>query len=216
MLAQPPLTVSRLRSTVSSKLSSALSQPSLPCALTWRDRKLFVRAASQEDSLELAALQDRDRLVECLKRSPVELVKLDSDLSPEMLLWWAEACGKAKKACYVNLPSMPELLSHPNPTLWFLKKSVHRVTAIVLAVMMMPAIVIAMPFSNLSSQHLQQRWAVGSRGKLVRMWICPDGNDRSGRFSAIASLALKLINVIQGKMLLSTPMPASLNQLSPF
>jgi hypothetical protein len=213
MLAQTPLTVSRLRSTVS-PASSALSQPSLPCALTWRDRKLFVRAVSQEDSLDLAALQDSDRLVECLRRSPVELVKLDADLSPEMLLWWAEACGRAKKACYVSLPSVNAILSQTKPVGWFVKKSMHRMTAIVLALAMMPALVLVIPVFTMVNVKLQRQWAVGNRGRLFQMWVCQEPIDRSSVFNRIEPMVLKLLNVIQGHMLLSTPMPAPLEQLT--
>ena len=206
MLTQLPLASSVVKATVSKVLSST------PCALTWRDRKLFVSAASPEESLDLAALQDGDRLVECLRRSPVELVKLDSDLSPEMLLRWAEACGQAKKACYVNVPSVSEILSQPNPVLWFLKKSIHRATAIGLALALTPALVLGITVFKLFDFKLQRQWAVGDRGRLFQMWVCPQPIDRSNGFCTMQSFLLKLVNVMQGELLLGEPMPTALNQ----
>ncbi len=200
----------------SSQLRSAPVKVALPlttsCALTWRDRKLFVRAASPAESLNLEALQDSDRLVECLRRSPVELVKLDSDLSPEVLLRWAEACGKAKKACYINVPSVSEILSQPNPILWFVKKSIHRVTAIVLALAMMPVLFVTMTVFKMVDLRLQRQWAIGDRGRLLQLWVYEQPIDRSSGFFALRSFLLKLVNVIQGNLLLGTPMPTALEQ----
>ena len=200
----------------SSQFSSAPVKVALPlttsCALTWDDRKLFVRAVSPEESLNLQGLQDPNRLVECLKRSPVELVKLDSDLSPELLLRWAEACGQAKKACYVNVPSVSEILSQPNPVLWFLKKSIHRMTAIGLALALTPALVLGITVFKLFDLKLQRQWAVGDRGRLFQMWVYQKPIDRSNGFCTMQSFLLKLVNVIQGELLLGAPMPTSLSQ----
>ncbi len=190
-----------------------VSQPlTTACALTWRDRKLFVRAVSPAESLNLEALQDSDRLVECLRRSPVELVKLDSDLSPEVLLRWAVACGEAKKACYINVPSVSEILSQPNPVLWFFKKSIHRVTAIGLALAIMPILFITMTMFKMVDLRLQRRWAVGDRGRLFQLWVYQQPIDRSSGFFGLRSFLLKLVNVIQGDLLLGAPMPIALEQ----
>jgi hypothetical protein len=204
MLAQTPLTVSRLRSTVSSKLSSALSQPSLPCALTWRDRKLFVRAASQEDSLELAALQDRDRLVECLKRSPVELVKLDSDLSPEMLLWWAEACGQAKKACYVGASSIPDLLTKTTSLVASLQGLLQPRNMLLLTIALGPIGLFLASLVKFSSLTIGNQWVVGKQGRLFQILRLQDasGNfDREKKSKLVHLFNVQLPNLLKISLL---------------
>ena len=206
MLTQLPLNSSIVKVTASKVFSLA------PCTLTWHDRKLFVRAASLEESLDLEALQDSDRLVECLRRSPVEFVKLDASLDNISVVQWAEACGQAKKACYVNVPSVSEILSQPNPVFWFLKKSIHRATAIGLALALTPALVLGIAVFKLFDFKLQRQWAVGDRGRLFQMWVYLQPIDRSNGFCTIQSFLLRLVNVIQGELLLGESMPTSLNQ----
>jgi hypothetical protein len=160
----------------------------------------------------LASLQDGDRWVECLRRSPVQLVKLDADLSPELLLRWVEACGQAKKACYIHVPSVNEILSQPNPVLWFLKKSIHRAAAIALALALMPVLFVTMTVFKMFDLRLQRQWAVGDRGRLFQLWVYQQPMDRSSGFFAMRSFLLKLVNVIRGDLLLGAPMPTVLSQ----
>ena len=198
----------------SSQFSSAPVKVDLPlttsCALTWRDRKLFVRVASPEESLGLEALQDSDRLIECLKRSPVELVKLDSDLSPEVLLRWVEACGQAKKACYVARASDPLEKPPSSPidyVAFSVKKSAHCAIAGVMAAVLFPVLLTAMP-----TFRLKRRWAVGGSGKVLDILLVDEFQVMSSR--TIASMVLtmaRLVNVVQGKMLLNEPMPKSMD-----
>ncbi len=178
------------------------------CALTWDDRKLLVRAVSPEESLNLQGLQDPDRLVECLKRSPVELVKLDSDLSPELLLRWAKACGQAKKACYV-INSSDLLVKTPSgvfgQTSLVMKRGIHSAIAGVMAAVLFPVLLAAMP-----TFRLNRRWAVGARGRILNVLLVDELQTVSSAViaSMVGTLA-RLLNVAQGKMLLNDPMPQS-------
>ena len=194
MLIQRPLTSSIVKATASKVFSS------VPCALTWRDRKLFVRAASLEESLDLEALQDSDRLVECLKRSPVELVKLDSDLSPELLLHWAEACGQAKKACYVSqFPSTESEVTKDRVKAW-IQRVLHRTTAVLIMTVLAPIFAFLALSFNLA---VKKQWAVLSGGKLSSIWLPIDGEQSS----RLDGLVTRLINAVQGNMLLSDSLP---------
>ena len=202
MHTQLPLASSVVKARVSKVLSST------PCALTWRDRKLFVSAASPEESLDLAALQDGDRLVECLRRSPVELVKLDSDLSPEMLLRWAEACGQAKKACYVSQPSdlwVKTPSSVVKSMASVMKRTFHSAVAGMMAAVLFPVLLAAMP-----TFRLNRRWAVGTRGQILDVLLVDELQTVSSAVVAsMVGILARLLNVAQGKMLLNDPMPQS-------
>lgn len=178
------------------------------CALTWDDRKLFVRAVSPEESLNLQGLQDPNRLVECLKRSPVELVKLDSDLSPEVLLRWVEACGQAKKACYVARASDPLEKPPSSPidyVAFSVKRSAHCAIAGVMAAVLFPVL-----FASMPTFRLNRRWAVGARGQILDVLLVDELQTVSSAVIAfmVETLA-RLLNVAQGKMLLNDPMPQS-------
>ncbi len=139
------------------------------CALTWRDRKLFVRAVSPAESLNLAALQDGNRLVECLRRSPVELVKLDSDLSPEVLLRWAVACGQAKKACYVSASSIPDLFTKTTSLAASLQRLLQPRNMLLLTIALGPIGLLLASLVKLSSLKVGKQWVVGQQGRLFQI-----------------------------------------------
>ena len=201
MTTQISLISSSLRPTVSRVIYLA------PCSLIWNDCKLLIQATSQEESMVLEVLKNADRVVECLKRSSVKSVELNSDLSPEMMLWWAEACRKAKKSCYITLPSPAKILSQPKPLTWLFYRSIHRATAIALAVAMLPFLLLVLTPLGTSVLEMQQQWAIGERGQLIQMWIWQEPLDCSKWVQSIRSFLLKIINVIQGKLLLNAPMP---------
>jgi hypothetical protein len=203
MLSQMPL----IAPTVRSKTAKNLSQLSRPCALTWHDRKLLIQATRQEESWMVEVLQDSDRVVECLTRSLVESVELDAGLSPEMLVWWAEACGKAKKTCYMKIQHSSNTLSQPKPLIQIVYKSIHRITAIILAVAMLPLLPLVLTVLGTSVLDTQKQWAIGERGRLVHLWVWQESLDYSIWLQPIRDLSLKLINVIQGEILLNAPMP---------
>jgi hypothetical protein len=178
----------------SSQLRSAPLKMSLPlttsCALTWRDRKLFVRAASQTESLDLAALHDRDRLVECLRRSPVRLVKLDSDLSPELMLRWAEDCGKAKKACYVSASSIPDLLTKTTSVVSSLQRLLQPRNILIVTIALGPIGLLLASLVKLSSLKVGKQWVVGQQGRLFQILRLQDvsGNYDREKKSKLANL----------------------------
>lgn len=151
------------------------------CALTWRDRKLFVRAVSPAESLNLEALQDSDRLVECLRRSPVEIVKLDSALSPEVLLRWAEACEKAKKACYVSTSSIPELFTKTTSFLAALQRLLQPRNMLLLSIVLGPIGLLFASLVKISSLKVSKQWVVGQQGRLFQILRLQDNSGDSDR-----------------------------------
>jgi len=177
------------------------------CALTWDDRKLFVRVASPEESLDLEALQDSDRLVECLRRSPVELVKLDSDLSPELLFRWAKACGQAKKACYLTTN---QLTSNENSNQFGRRMPfVFRVLSQTLGVC---SLMILSPFAVLNigwlavkgySVQLRREWGYDQRGRILAildLQIVGSEFDFIPEVSPLLMKAVNALNVVRGEV----------------
>ncbi len=97
MLLQNAVTSSRSQTQEISPLSQ--------CSLVWLDRQLLVQAGEQTDVLPLAVLHNFGQVVECLKRSPIEVVKLDRRIGTFALKTWIEACSLAGKACYITIES---------------------------------------------------------------------------------------------------------------
>ena len=202
MLAQTPPTFSN----ITSKTSDSSTAFNASCSLIWSDRQLFVKAQPEEESFELSRLADRDRLVECLKRSPVDCVKLDRDLGAEMLLWWADACGEAGKECYVtpsNERKTASILSIQFPAhlgsrlLSLLQRILHQATALIMTTILLPLLALQRP-----SLQWTRRWAVNTRGKILQVLTVDD--HLSSQWTAMAN---RLVNVGRGVILLNEPMP---------
>lgn len=201
MLTQNPSTSLQLHS----KLSNVLS----PCALTWRDRKLMVGAANpgESDSLHL---NDFDRLVECLKHSQVEMVKLSPELNSESIIWWANACGKAKKICYVNAPSISEISMNGNRAIRLLSRTLRQLIALIVLIISSPLLLlVAMLSKRKVGSGLNRKWAIGDRGKLFQTWVW--NGSGSGKLPALQMQLSKLIHIVRGEMTFRSPTPIVLD-----
>jgi hypothetical protein len=195
MLAQNPM-VSR-----SLILSSGIadSSPS-SCSLIWRGRKLLVRSASTVESFRVNMSQDSDHLLECLKRSPVDRVKLDPTLGIPALLWWADACVKANKVCYLSHLPIAVSRKTKNTIRAWIQKRLHRSIAMLVTAMLSPIFVFSLLSFNLP---LKKQWAVIAEGQLLSIWLPIDVEQSS----SLNVLMTRLINVIEGNMLLTDPLP---------
>lgn len=179
------------------------------CALKWRDRKLIVGAANpgESDSLHL---NDFDRLVECLKHSPVEMVKLSPELNSESIIWWANACGKAKKICYVNAPSISEISMNGNRAIRLLSKILRRLTALIILIIASPFLLsVAMLSKSEMGSELNQKWAIGDGGKLFQTWVW--NGSGSGQLAAVQMQLARLIHIARGEMTFRSPTPIVLD-----
>lgn len=185
MLTQNPSTSLQLHS----KLSNVLS----PCALTWRDRKLFVRAVSQSESLDLGALQDRERLVECLKRSPIELVKLDITLGKISLIEWAEACQISSMPCYIDIldsGKLKEEKKKKNITKIF-SGFLHKIIARSLLGLITPLTFID-GNREIKQFKLDFKWGFNSSGKIVKVF------KHKKECNWIIKYYIALVNIVEG------------------
>jgi lipopolysaccharide/colanic/teichoic acid biosynthesis glycosyltransferase len=213
------------------------------CFLYWRQGQLLVQHSSlqarshsfrQHSQPQLPPLSNQQWLVECLKRSPVRLVRVDIDLGEHDLETWAEACETSGKAMYLRLPSAAHLPQRRTRLLWRYKRVCDWGIA-VLALGLFSPVMIGMAIAiALTSPGpiLISQWRVGNRGKLFKALkfrtIATDTatqptNYRHKRDSAPRLTSLgrwiqhyrldtlpQLINVVRGEMSLVGPCPWTL------
>ncbi|MCX7594003.1 MAG: sugar transferase [Fischerella sp.] len=141
------------------------------CTLVWRRNQLLVKPVGQIKQPYIASLDDEQYLVECLKHSPINLVRIDPKLGEARLNFWANACEKASKPIYLRVPSgqkrKPQSL-----ILKHLKRMADWIAALVFLLAMSPLILGLVWLMHLYSpgQILEQEWRVGERGRLFRMF----------------------------------------------
>lgn len=141
-----------------------------PLTLSWRQNKLIV---SQSEDLPASAVPSNfQRLVSCLQRSPVALVKLDPTLSETQLRHWADACQQAGKAAFLRLPAASALPYRRARLFWWVKCVIDRIAALLLLLLLSPlmaALAVAIVLTSPGPVFFRQ-WRVGKRGKLFRIF----------------------------------------------
>lgn len=145
--------------------------------LYWRQHQLLVlRAAPSETASShrqpnLPPLSNPQWLTECLKRSPVRLVRVDAQLGETELKAWADACDRAGKTLYLRLPTAAHLPHKRRGVLWWCKRTLDWGLAATLLVALSPvmlAIAVLVAQSSPGGIFFAQ-WRVGQRGKLFKV-----------------------------------------------
>ncbi len=142
-----------------------------PYSLKWRQGKLLVRRNQSGEQLYLPALESKDRLIECLKNSPVKLISLDSGLSETEVQFWADACEKAGKKVFIKIPAKADLSRKNHPLTWYLKSMMDWAIAAILFLVLSPLMLGLVLLVGMSSDGpiFFQQWRVGKRGRLFRI-----------------------------------------------
>lgn len=140
-------------------------------SLKWRQNKLLVRRNQSKEQLYIPALESQEKLIQCLKNSPVKLISLEPGLGETAIRFWADACEKAGKKVFIKIPAKSDLKKKHHPLTWYLKLAMDWTIAPILLVVLSPlmlGIAFAIAISS-SGPIFFQEWRVGKRGRLFRI-----------------------------------------------
>lgn len=139
------------------------------CTLKWRQKQLLVGVEQKIKQPYLPAVECKRSLVECLKHSPIRLVRIDPDLGEANLQFWADACAQANKAIFLRLPAANKLPKYRISQRW-IRQLLDRIAAALLLLVLSPIILTISCLIGLQSPEpiFSYQWCVGERGRLFR------------------------------------------------
>lgn len=139
--------------------------------LLWRRNQLLVKPAENFQQSYLYRLIGKQSLVDCLKHSPVNLVRIDPQLSEEQLNLWANACEEANKPIYLRIPSVNKKNTISSLFTEYLQQSSNCLLVVILFVVLMPFILPLILWMHFYCQEslFTYEWCVGKRGKLFKL-----------------------------------------------
>lgn len=139
--------------------------------LKWRQKQLFVQRSDQEFVSYLPYPEDQERLGNCIARSQIKLVRLSAELSETEIEFWANACRKAGKAVFLQVPSTPVLPKKQAKFRWWCKRLFDQTIAILALLLLSPLLIgLALLIRSQSpGPALFYQWRVGERGKLFQI-----------------------------------------------
>ncbi len=198
--------------------------------LKWRQGQLLVSLEQRSLQPHVLSLESEQSLVECLKHSPVRLIRIDPSVGKASLKFWADACEQANKAIFLRLPAAHALSSKRYPrSWWLLKRLIDKSAAALLLLVLSPVMLGLVCLMRVYSPGpiLCQQWCVGERGKLFRLLkfrtmvinaqTCITPLGRWMRKYSLDGLP-QLFNVLRGEISLLGPRPLALDdamQISP-
>ncbi|KAB8334628.1 sugar transferase [Scytonema tolypothrichoides VB-61278] len=148
--------------------------PSQYCTLQWRRGQLLVIPPGGITQPYMPSLDRTELLVECLKRSPANLVRIDPRLGETRLRFWADACAQANKPIFLRIPSIDKQPKALDSALWWLKRFTDWLTALIFLLAVSPIMLGLVLFMRISSPEprllFSSQWHVGERGKLFKVF----------------------------------------------
>ena len=144
------------------------------CILKWRQGLLFVSLGQQITQPYISAFETKQQLVECLKQSPVRLVRLHPNLGEATLKLWADACEQANKPVFLRgiiqkkIQKQGQLSIQP-------KQWMDSIVAFLLLLLLSPIILATAILIYLYSPEsiFPRQWYIGTRGKFFRLLQFP-------------------------------------------
>lgn len=188
-----------------------------------RQGHLLIQLSQTIDSPSHYPLEHERWLVECLRYSPVKLVRIAPELGELRLQFWADICSQAGKAVFLRVPSTLGLSGRGDPLRWWFKRSLDWAIAALLLLALSPLLLtIALLIRIRTSEPIfLQTWCVGERGRLFQMLqfrMLPLGSGKlltpidrwlyKYRFEELP----RLVNILRGEMSLIGPQPWTLKQ----
>jgi len=161
---------------ISSSVDQQHSNNYLPhCILKWRQGLLLVSLGQQTKQPYISAFETEQRLVECLKQSPVRLVCLHPTLGEATLKLWADACEQANKPVFLRRTIQQKTFQKqrqlsPQPKQWM-----DSIAAFLWIVLFSPIILAAAISIYLYSLEpiFPKQWYIGTGGKFFRLLKFP-------------------------------------------
>lgn len=148
--------------------------PSQYCTLQWRRDQLLVMPCGVVKQPYMPPLDKKGLLVECLKRSPVNLVRIDPKLGEARLRFWADACLAASKPIFLRIPSSDKQPKPVSSVFGWLKRLSNWLTALVFLLAVSPimlGLVLLIRFSSPEPESVFScQWHIGERGKLFKVF----------------------------------------------
>ncbi|MBD2444391.1 sugar transferase [Dolichospermum sp. FACHB-1091] len=143
---------------------------SLSCILKWRRGKLLVKTSGKLPQQYLASLENENSLIECLKHSPITLVSIDPKIGDSLLKIWADACQKADKPIFINIPAHRKLPKKSNQFFRKLSRVIDWILALFLLIFMGPFILGLFTTMQIYSPELlfDYQWYVGENGRIIK------------------------------------------------
>ncbi len=148
-----------------------LDKRSSYCTLKWRRGQLLVKLPEELFQAYLPSLDTQESLVECLKHSPVSLVRIDPKLGEAKLKFWANACEQAGKPIFMSIPCERKLSNQITPSLKWLKFSIEWLVAFIFLFAASPIMLGLIGLMRVYSPGaiFYREWHVGERGKLFQI-----------------------------------------------
>lgn len=144
------------------------------CTLQWRRDQLLVMPSIVVKQPYMPPLDKKGLLVECLKRSPVNLVRIDPKLGEARLRFWADACLAANKPIFLRIPSSDKQPKPVGSVLSWLKRLTEWLTALVFLLAVSPIMLGLVLLMRVSSPEpgslFSCQWHIGERGKLFKVF----------------------------------------------
>lgn len=180
--------------------------PSSYCTLQWRRGQLLVKTPGKILLPYMPALEKEELLVDCLKHSPIDLVKIDHKIGYTKIQFWANASEQACKSIYLNIPSASKI----GDGNWLLR-SLQRITDLAVSLFLLPILLLVMflyhsrMLFNSSEPLFYPEWYVGKRGKLFRVLkfragvVKTENPNTAWRLFSLDNLLL-LLNVLRGEI----------------
>jgi hypothetical protein len=206
----------------------AKNNPLAQCQLVWRQGQLLVKFEQDFKQLYLPSLECEQRLVECLKNSSVQIVRLDPMLGESALNGWADACEQAKKPAFLlpakiaqKLPKRHNLLAQ------VAIRTFDWIAALLLLIGLSPVMLAIGVLMYLYSPQkiFSSRWQVGLRGKLFKALKFDATQGGTHALSSQLGCWMRkyrldelplLVNVLRGEMSLIGGQPLMLSEVVRF
>lgn len=200
------------------------------CILKWRQGQLFVSLGNQDKQPYISAFESEQQVVECLKQSPVRLVRLDLNLGEAVLNRWADACEKANKSIFIRgsvAQKLSRVTRRQSKFRQQLQQLIYWIVAFLLLIVQSPVMLATAILIYIYSPGaiFSRQWHIGSRGKLFRLLkfrttVVNDDVRSAWLFRLMCKYNVdklpQLLNVLRGEISLIDSHPLSLAEATLF